>query len=231
MKKILVGCPTSDYHDYCLKEYVENVKGLSYKGFDILLVDNSKDDVYFEKIKKAGLPVVKGPWFEGAMDRIISSRNILRQKVLDSGYDYFFSLEQDVMPPKDVIQRLLKHDKKIITGVYFSPKFRQGKLKLTPLIWGGYNKEKKLMHYLNTKFILGFNGLLKVCACGLGCVLIHKSVLEQVSFRYVKGEDGFDDVYFCIDARNKGFDIFTDASIKCQHLLKDRPWKWSQLRV
>jgi len=40
--KILLGCPTSDYKEYCLKEYVKSVKTLDYPCYDILLVDNSK---------------------------------------------------------------------------------------------------------------------------------------------------------------------------------------------
>ena len=100
--KILVGCPTSHHKAYCLKEYAEAVKSLDYPNYDILLVDNSPDEDYINKIKEHGLSVIKGHYFEGARDRIIASRNILRQKAIDEGYDYFFSLEQDVIPPRDI---------------------------------------------------------------------------------------------------------------------------------
>ncbi len=49
--KILVGCPTAEVKEYCLKQYAEAVKSLSYNNYNILLVDNSADSNYSEKIK------------------------------------------------------------------------------------------------------------------------------------------------------------------------------------
>jgi len=134
--RILVGCPTSFHKEYCLKEYAESIKNLTYKNFDVLLVDNSKDNgVYIEKIKELGLNAIKGLYFEGAMDRIVASRNILAQKTIKEDYDYFLSLEQDVIPPKDIIEQMLKSEKKIITGVYFNHNNIDGEIKLIPLVY------------------------------------------------------------------------------------------------
>ena len=118
--KVLVGCPTSNYKEYCLKEYAEAVKSLTYPNYNILLIDNSKDDIYLKKINGIGLPAKKGPWFEGALKRIITSRNILREEILEKGYDYLLSLEQDVISPKDIIERLLRHKKQVISAIYFT---------------------------------------------------------------------------------------------------------------
>ena len=118
--KVLVGCPTSEHKEYCLGEYIKGIRALTYPYVDILLVENSKDNVYFEKLSKL-FPTIKGPWNDGARQRIVDSRNILRKKVLNGDYDYFFSLEQDIVPPKDAIERLLSHGKKIISGIYYKP--------------------------------------------------------------------------------------------------------------
>jgi len=96
--RVLVGCPTSEHKEYCLKEYANLLRSLTYDNFDVLLVDNSKDDRYYNKIKSLGIPVIKDKYLEGAKNRIVHSRNILRERVLNGGYDYFFSLEQDVIP-------------------------------------------------------------------------------------------------------------------------------------
>ena len=74
--KVLVGCPTSFHKEYALKQYADAVKSLNYDNFDVLLVDNSQDDVYLNKIKEHRLNVIKGPYFESAIKRIIESRNI-----------------------------------------------------------------------------------------------------------------------------------------------------------
>jgi len=222
--KILIGCPTSFHKEYCLNEYAKAVKELNQ---DILLVDNSPNDEYLKKIKKLGLNVIKGPYFEGALDRIITSRNLLRKYVLENDYDYFFSLEQDVIPPKDIIERLLKHNKKVITGVYFAHnKFPDGKTELMPLVYK-LIKDKD-MRPLNQEELWENQGLMKVVSCGLGCVLIHRSVLEQVKFRYER--DVFDDRFFCTDLFDKKIPIYCDSNIKCKHLIFNRPYPWSKIK-
>ena len=93
MVKILIGCPTSDYKSYCLNEYIEGLKNLTFKA-DFIIVDNSKTDEYITKIKELiedikNFKVIKDTeWFEGAKDRIIHSRNLIREMALKENYDY-----------------------------------------------------------------------------------------------------------------------------------------------
>ena len=64
--------------------------------------------------------------------------------------------------------------------------------------------------------------------CGIGCMLIHRSVLEKLEFRE-NLEGGFDDVTFCNDVRNKlNLKIYLDTSVKCIHLVKEKPWAWAR---
>ncbi len=225
LPKILVGCPTSDHKDYALERYAEGIKSLIYANFDVLIVDNSKDDDYLNKIKLLKLPAIKGPYSESAKQRIVDSRNILREKTLKEGYDYFLSLEQDVIPPKDMIQKLLKHKKEIISGVYFTYQNANGITELTPLLWKKTGKDA--IKFLSEKEISA-NRIIEVAACGLGCVLIHKNVLEKIKFRYDKNFEGFDDIWFGYDSFNAGFKIYADTSIKCQHLIEG--WSWNGIK-
>ena len=125
--KILVGCPTSDHKAYCLEPYIKAVTSLSYPDYDIMIVDNSKEDAYHKRItellkkfaKDKQFKVIKDEYFENFKDRIVHSRNLIRDELIKNKYDCFLSLEQDVIPPKDVIERLLSHNKAIATGVYF----------------------------------------------------------------------------------------------------------------
>jgi len=212
--RILIGCTTADVKDYCLDKYIKAVKPLTYPNADILIVDNSKDNNYFEKIKKH-LPVIKAPYEEDVKDRIINSRNIIREKVLNENYDYFFSLEQDVIPPKDTIQRLLAHNKKIISGVYLKlQQSLQGPYALVALLY--IEREPGKVGPMLPNEIIG-KGLKQVSSSGLGCILIHKSVLEKVKFRYVKEKPSYDDMWFCIDAKTQGFNIYADGNISCEH--------------
>ena len=226
--KILVGCPASFHKEYALKEYADAVKSLTYKNFDMLLVDNSKDNVYFEKIKEFNLPVIKGPYFPSARDRIITSRNLLREKALNENYDYFFSLEQDVLPPKDILQNLLKHNKKLITAVYFAHNILEDNAReLIPLVYKLTNPETLSMRPLNETELWQNHGLHEVISAGLGCLLVHRDILKEIKFRYEKNT--FDDRWFFIDCYNKKIKAFADTSVKCKHLINNRPIPWSKI--
>lgn len=225
--KILVGCPTHKVKEYCLKDYSDIIRNLTYPNYDVLLVDNTNGNSYFKKIKKQNLPVIKGPYFESAMDRIVSSRNILREKALE-GYDYFLSLEQDVIPPKNIIESLLKHNKKVISAAYFNFQIANNERKPMPMLWfKPKNETKDIMYYLPEEFIFKKPGLYKVFASGLGCLLIHRSVLEKIKFRH--DGKGFDDVWFCKDCRDNNFDVFADTSLRCQHVTV-KGGKWSNIK-
>lgn len=114
--KVLLNCPTYDKKSYCWQKWRDMIKSLSYPNFDVLFVDNSKDKKYFEEISKDFNVIHKH--IEGDPRKVVSeSRNILRDEFFKGDYDYFFSLEQDVFPPFDVIERLISHDKDIVPGV------------------------------------------------------------------------------------------------------------------
>src|SRR3989344_3675225 len=124
--KVLIGCPTYKNKEYCLKEYADAVNNLRYDNKDVLVVDNSEGDKYLGKLKQFQLNAVKDPLhFDSARDRIVHSRNIIRQKVLDESYDYFLSLEQDIIPHATIIEEMFdiisKNPQiKILTAVYFN---------------------------------------------------------------------------------------------------------------
>lgn len=227
--KVLVGCPTSDYQEYCLKEYAEAVKNLTYDNYDILLADNSKDNKYSKKLEEHNIPHIKCKYSESARERIVNSRNKLREHALRNKYDYLLSLEQDVIPPNDVIERLLKHNKKVITGIYFIHNIMpDGKRHLIALV-NILEDNKKTMRTLNYNE-LWEPQLLKIFSCGLGCLLIHKSVLEKIKFRYEKDIDTHDDRWFCIDVHKNKIDLYCDNTVKCKHLIEKRPWSWRQIK-
>jgi len=217
--KILVCCPTSSHKEYCLKEYLGGIKNLTYKNFDLVLADNSKNDNYLDKLKELNVKVIKGEYFESAKDRVIHSRNILRKYCLDNNYDYFLSLEQDIVPPKDAIERLLKHNKEITSALYFY--LGDDKKTLLPMVWVHYEDEyaKRLM--IDE---IPADEIIEVVTSGLGCILIKRDVLEKIEFRHVKNEEPWDDLWFCEDAREKGFKVYVDTSIRCKHYVTGMDW-------
>ncbi|MBN1644966.1 hypothetical protein JW851_02935 [Candidatus Woesearchaeota archaeon] len=212
--KILVGCPASDHKSYCLREYAEAVKKLNYDNFDILLVDNSKGNDYLYKLNQFGLNAIKGPWFDKARDRIICSRNILKEYALKNSYDFLFSLEQDVIPEPNTLQRLFRHNLKIVSGVVKNNLKHNNETKLLPMVYVAHKLDPTGLDYINEEE-LKKPRLIEIKGCGLGCVLIHKDVLKKISFRY---SGGFDDMMFCKDVIENGFRIFLDTEVQPRHL-------------
>ncbi len=226
--KILVGCPISDYHEYCTEEYLNAVKNLTYSNYDILLVDNSKDDRFFNSIKDK-VPVIRGKYLENPFERLVYNRNLLRQEALDKQYDYLFSLEQDIIPPNEIIERLLRYDKDIITGIYFKPWTRGKEKIMLAMIWAFHPTDPTKKLNIREDIVMG-NHLLKIGYCGLGCVLIRRHILEKIKFRYEPSEgEAFDDMFFCKDAKEHGFEIYADTAVKCRHLIANKPWNWQEL--
>ncbi len=230
--KVLIGSPTAAPYEYCLPDWAARVKELTYPNKTAVLVDNSEKVPYTKIIEKYGIKAVKDPEFiEDSRLRLPHSRNILRQMVLDGNYEYFLSLEQDVIPPVDVIEQLIRHGKKMVSGVYykyFNIEYKhEGKSlktvrKLMPLLAGYIPGIKKKMDFLTADDVEQPR-FFPIRFCGLGCALIHRDVLEQVPFRAEDTFPGHDDVWFCNDVIQQGFQMYVDTGVKCKHMLSGKP--------
>ena len=156
--------------------------------------------------------------------------NILRKLVLDHNYDYLFSLEQDVIPEKNALTKLISHNKEVVSGIYFVHNLIDGKRGLIPQAFIELeNKTNNLpdMRWLKEEEF-DSNKLIKIVSCGMGCVLIHRNVLEQIRFR--SENNVFDDRFFGIDLYKKNIPIYCDTSVKCKHLILNRPYSWNDIR-
>ncbi len=227
LPRVLIGSPVSDYYDYCFEEFVKSRKSLSYQNHDLLFVDNSKDESFAARLKDNGLHVTRIAYKESIRQRMVDSRNLLRKKVLEEGYDYFLNLDQDIIPPNDIIERLLGHNKKIVNGVYFvyAGQYSDGsKDALEPMCTLNENGR---VRRLNEHELAG-NQLIRIWSTGTGCILIHRDVLKEVEFRFDEFFAFFDDIWFSRDVGQKGFEMFVDTSIKCRHLIARRNWEWKE---
>lgn len=230
--RVLIGCPTADVKEYCLQQYMDGLQTITYPNFDIAIEDNSKTNDYAHRLK-----IIAEQWNQShsdskfsviesgftspkARDRLVKGRNILRKKVLDEGYDYFLSLEQDVIPPANVIERMLETKHNVISAGYFTifpnyPSVRLIAFRHVPPanpddpIWD-VGEPFGIMAVLPSRII-------DCAAIGLGCVLIHRDVLEKVEFRYDPATDATDDAFFSYDARKAGYPVYLDSGLLCQH--------------
>jgi GT2 family glycosyltransferase len=233
LPKVLVGAPVSDFHRYCFDEFAKAITNFSYENYDILLVDNSKTNDFYNEIKQKNIPVIKSEYHNRVRERVTRDHNLLRKKVLDENYAYLLILDQDVIPPKDAIQKLISHKKPIVCGLYFGHHdIETGENRVMPFAWTFTRKEG---HWGKVRYInhdeIWKPGLIKIAFTGAGCVMIHRSVLEKIKFRYDKKIYAWDDRWLGYDAHKHGFGVYLDNTVKCKHLYFKRPFSYQDIKA
>lgn len=119
--KILVAIPTYEGKDYIFKENWEAVKNLNYKNYDYVYIDNSVTPDYYFKLKRRGAPVVRVPRAGNSRQALCNAQNWARNKVLTENYDYLMFIESDLLPDREILNRLLGHisyGKPVIGSLY-----------------------------------------------------------------------------------------------------------------
>ncbi|MBM3281949.1 MAG: hypothetical protein FJY86_01230 [Candidatus Diapherotrites archaeon] len=233
--RILVGCPTAMVKNDSIRAYMKGLESLTYPQFDVVLEDNSLTTDYAEKLRwlgekfrekrpECGFRVIhSGHISPRVRERIVHGRNAIREIVLREKYDYFFSLEQDIVCPPDTIQKLLTHQKQVVGGVYYNKVFLGGKEQRTPVLMTYPNDEAKKEHRAEW---VGFTALfpsriMEVASIGLGCLLISRNTLEKIPFRYKEEDAAFDDMYFAMDMHRENIPCYADTSILCEHYFNE----------
>lgn len=148
------------------------------------------------------------------------ARNVGAMRALECGAEWLFFLDSDVVPPPDTILRLIAHRQPIISGVYHRRSPPAGVPVMMKDWQWVFNPPK--------------NAIMEVDVVGAGCLLIHRSVLQQLPPQR-PGKHWFDwrvdmqgilpredclseDFTFCWQAKKAGYKILVDTSIQCKHI-------------
>tara|TARA_Y100000310_G_scaffold343097_1_gene449171 strand:+ start:1024 stop:1737 length:714 start_codon:yes stop_codon:yes gene_type:complete len=233
MKKVLVAAPICQWYEYCFDEFSNRLKELTYGNYDIFFVDNSKDVEFFSKVKEKGFNVRKTPHLFRIRDMVTRDHNIIRDRFLEGDYDYLLILDQDVVPPKDVIEKLMAHDKDVVSALFFGHHdIGGGEIRVMPFAWV-FSKE--IGNWEHTGYLIDKEiwepQLLKIAFAGMGCILIQKKVLEKFEFRYSRDIDAWDDRWLGVDVWANGFEFYLDNTVKCKHMYKDRPFNYHEFKA
>lgn len=152
------------------------------------------------------------------------ARNAACDRALKQGYQWLFFLDDDVVCPPDTINRLKGHGKDVVSGIYYR---RQEPIKPVALRWKQHEGKRVAVHIED--FTPG--EVVEADIVGAGCLLIHRRVLEEVGAPWFEwlldpfirkdipdGERVSEDFDFCNKAKAKGFRVFLDTGIQCQHI-------------
>ena len=188
-KKILIGIPTA-----------RNIEPDTFKAIYDLEVPEGYETTF--------------QFFYGY--NIDQVRNLIADWVVN-GFDYLFSVDSDIAFAPDTLKKLLAHDLDAVSGLYI-----QRKPGLHILEVYEHNEQGGVTNIPYGK-IKG-RGLVEIAGCGFGCVLVKAEVFKAIGypqFKYYSAINHKDtvseDVDFCRKALEKGFKIWADTTIQCQH--------------
>ena len=144
-------------------------------------------------------------------------RNLIADWVV-KGYDYLFSVDSDIALPRNALSKLMSHDKDIVSGLYIQ---RKPGLHILEIYEGNAHGGVSNMPYEKLKG----RTLVEIAGCGFGCVLVKAEVMKGIGYPQFQYHSAIDhrntiseDVDFCRKARDKGFKIWADPSVLCNHI-------------
>jgi GT2 family glycosyltransferase len=146
---------------------------------------------------------------------ISRSREQIRQYAIAQKYDYIFWIDSDTIPPIDVLDRFLHHNKEVVSGVYTYK--GTDRVVATILV----DKEKDLCSTVPYEKVIeqGLKDeLLEIRACGFGCLLMHKSIFEQIPFETEFSQHESEDIRYCQRIGEKNITLWLDCKVVCLHL-------------
>jgi len=227
--RILLAAPTYHGKSYCLESWVRNVRAIQkHTPCDVLLVDNSDGDAYARLIRKQGVRVLRSPAYPEPLKSLGEARRVLNEHVIRNGYDYLFSLEQDLFPPVDIIERLLRLRKSIkarraIVGAPYVMKYITREKppfssidRLTSVSSGlvfSRRAKRKIQLLMTQRQLMTAANPLRVFAAGLGCTLVETPILREHVIQYDQPTFKPDDAFFYLECEAKGIPVYIDPTL------------------
>lgn len=152
---------------------------------------------------------------------IYTSRNNLAVSAFKMEADYVLWLDSDMVFEQDMLLKMLdvmkKNDIDFLTGLYF-----RRVVPFSPVLFKTLEVIPDQDGCEWSDFEEIPNELFEVAGCGFGAVLIKTDVLFDVQSKYGTMFAPFsgmgEDISFCWRARQMGYKIICDPSIKCGHV-------------
>lgn len=155
---------------------------------------------------------------------IDNARNKLTRVFLNSDKDYLLFVDSDIAPPPEALQRLIDHDKDVITGYHnVVHEYKDG----LPVIIPSSSEvlEVNADNTINRKLCERNKGLVQVQGAATSFMLIKRKVFKDWKrpwFKMLWNEEHTnfigEDYWFCIEARKRGFEVWTDTDLEVKHV-------------
>jgi hypothetical protein len=176
-----------------------HISGLSHVAFSRLLGDG---------IGKGLIHYLHHTWAA----YVDHARNQIVKEFLQSDASHLLFVDQDMVVPQDTLDRLLKHELPVVSGLYFLKQWPH------PLCAFDLDPEFRLLEEYAKDQLQQVDGV------GMGCCLIRRDVFIAMYRRYRKGNwynttlANGEDVHFCRRLLAMGVPVHLDASVDCLHV-------------
>jgi len=240
---VLIGTVTYSGKDYVWDEHNHAIQQIKYPNTSRLVVDNTRGTSYTQKLRRRGVNAVSVPRGEHSYEAIANGYTKLFNYASEHDFDYLLTVESDLLPERDVIDRLLLHDKKIVGSWYFLGMKNQY-ARMQPCIMVDVDKGSfvgsKLLgcrhtdegKQLDMRVIRDWmnSGVRECHGAGFGCTLIKDDIFNEFDkIQYVPGDtpDGKShaDSWFYFQLRNNGIPVHVDTDRIVEH----RPSSWDDV--
>lgn len=151
---------------------------------------------------------------------VYDSRNALAKQAVEMGADYVFWLDSDMVFEPNTLYNMVAaiklDDLDFVTGVYY-----RRREPFTPVLFSKADIDEKGQCETAEFEEIPQRELFEVAACGFGCVLMKTKMLVDVALQFNDmfspiGRVG-EDISFCWRARQCGYKLMADPSIKLGH--------------
>lgn len=142
-------------------------------------------------------------------------RNTGCKAAIEENFKYILFLDDDIIPPLNLLLELPKHNKDIVSGLYF-----RRSLPLLPVM---YNETDK-----KSTPVAPVDKLMEVDLVGAGCLLINTQLLKKMEknwFEWLVDREDLppldrtsEDFTFCRKAKQLGSKIYVDTTMRCEHV-------------
>lgn len=197
--KVMIGIPRGGF---TLTEAIDNQIDMAfYLG---KLEEKSNFKFYWATIGRLFVP---------------KAREEFARYAIELGCDYLMMIDDDMICPVDLFERLYKHDVDVVAPIAF-----QRRHPYFPVIYKtrtGWDTVRKQTYFAN-EIVKNYpkDTLFECDAVGFGAVLIKADILKRFEPpRFMSTSPTGEDILFCYQAKeNLGIKIYCDTSTRIQHL-------------
>ena len=168
-----------------------------------------------------GFDAIDFQWV-GNFPRVDAMRDSIADCAVQEGYTHLLYLDADMVWPTDVLTKMLRHhDVGIVGGLYVLKSPPHAPVAMTGKFRVDGSVVDQFWHVdLDTTELIDCEVL------GMGCTLIPVEVFTRIGqrpwFEYRNDDAGWpvvtEDVPFCLKAKEAGYRIALDPTVKCGHI-------------